>query len=101
MCYFNYFICYSNYVRCEGNFWMWILSVLLVVLIIVIVLLNFKRSKLQKEVESLIPMLEVVENLKDIMYYCELKPSLKYRYLSPVVRPVFWQGCYAGTYKKP
>ena len=80
---------------------MWILSVLLVVLIIVILLLNFKRSKLQQEVDSVIPMLEVVENLKDIMYYCELKPNLKYRYLSPVVDQFFGEGAMQEHIKNP
>lgn len=81
---------------------MWILSVLLlVILIIVILLLNFKRSKLQQEVDSVIPMLEVVENLKDIMYYCELKPNLKYRYLSPVVDQFFGEGAMQEHIKNP
>ena len=71
---------------------MWILSILFVVLIIVSILLNFKRLRLQQQVDSIIPMLEVVENLKDIMYYCELKPHVKYRYLSPVVDQFFGEG---------
>ena len=80
---------------------MWILGVLSILLIIVVILLNSKRVRLQQQVESIIPMLEVVENLKDIMYYCELKPNLKYRYLSPVVDQFFGKGAMQEHIKNP
>lgn len=81
---------------------MWILGVLVVVVFIIVsILLNLKRLRLQQQVDSIIPMLEAVENLKDILYYCEVKPSLKYRYLSPVVDQFFGEGAMHEHIKNP
>ena len=65
---------------------MWIVAVLLIIgLIIVCLQLNLMRIKLQQQMNRLSPMIQVVENAKDILYYCDTKPKLKYGYLSPVV----------------
>lgn len=80
---------------------MWIFILIVVVLIVVCLLLNFKRLELQKRVDSILPMLEVVENVKDILYYCDVRPSLKYRYLSPVVDQYFGKGKMDEHIKNP
>ncbi|WP_397536644.1 diguanylate cyclase domain-containing protein [Rummeliibacillus pycnus] len=65
---------------------MWILAALLLVGIFIVCLkLNLMRLKLQQKMKHLTPMIQVVENAKDILYYCDTKPKLKYRYLSPVI----------------
>ncbi|MFJ8264015.1 diguanylate cyclase domain-containing protein [Rummeliibacillus sp. NPDC094406] len=65
---------------------MWILAVVLLVGIFIVCLkLNSMRLKLQQQMKHLTPMIQVVENAKDILYYCDTKPKLKYRYLSPVI----------------
>ncbi|MFF2753502.1 diguanylate cyclase domain-containing protein [Psychrobacillus sp. NPDC058041] len=61
-----------------------IVILLMLVLIIVCYKLNSMRVELQ-QVKHLNPMLQTVDNSKDILYFCEVKPKLKYRYLSPVV----------------
>lgn len=47
--------------------------------------LHYQKSKLQQKVELLEPLVESVENIRDILYYCETFPKLKYLYLSPTV----------------
>ncbi len=65
---------------------MWIVAVLLIIgLIIACFRLNSMRIKLQQQINKLTPMIQVVENSKDILYLCDTMPKLKYRYLSPVV----------------
>lgn len=65
---------------------MWIVAVLLTIgLVITCLQLNSMRKKLQQQINHLSPMIQVVENAKDILYYCDTKPKLKYRYLSPVI----------------
>lgn len=54
-------------------------------LIIVCYKLNSSRVELQQQIKHLNPMLQTVDNSKDILYFCEVKPKLKYRYLSPVI----------------
>jgi diguanylate cyclase (GGDEF)-like protein len=44
--------------------------------------------KLQGKINDLTTILNLVENSKDIIYYCELKPTIKYRYLSPAIETV-------------
>ncbi len=65
---------------------MWIVAVLLIIgLIIACLQLNSKRVKLQQQMNQLSPMIQVVENSKDILYSIDTMPKLKYRYLSPVI----------------
>src|SRR5690606_25484595 len=44
-----------------------------------------QKSKLQQQVDFYKPMVETVENIRDILYYCETVPKLNYLYLSPSV----------------
>ena len=65
---------------------MWIVAILLIIgLIIACLRLNSKRIKLQQQMNQLTPMIQVVENSKDVLYLCDTMPKLKYRYLSPVI----------------
>ena len=70
---------------------MWIVAILLIIgLIIACLRLNSKRIKLQQQLNQLTPMIQVVENSKDVLYFCDTKPKLKYRYLSPVIDIYSW-----------
>ncbi|QFF97579.1 diguanylate cyclase [Psychrobacillus glaciei] len=62
-----------------------IVILLILGLIIICYKLNSARIKLQQQVKHLSPMIQTVENSKDILYYLEIKPRLKYQYLSPVI----------------
>ena len=54
-------------------------------LIIFLVMYNYQ---LRKQLETLQMMMQVVENSKDIFYYCDMKPNMQYRYLSPVINQI-------------
>lgn len=41
--------------------------------------------KLQQKINYLTTLSNLVEHSQDIIYYCELKPAIKYRYLSPAI----------------
>lgn len=66
---------------------MWIfLGGLLVLLLLLLCLKLFKqKSELQQKLEFFEPLIETVENARDILYYCETVPQLNYLYLSPSV----------------
>lgn len=69
---------------------MWIiLSSIVLILAIAHVRLYLQKIKLQKKKELLEPMVEAVENIKDILYYCETTPKLRYIYLSPNIDLIF------------
>ena len=44
--------------------------------------------RLRKQLKTLQMMMHVVENSKDIFYYCDMKPKMQYRYLSPVINEI-------------
>lgn len=44
--------------------------------------------RLRKQLKTLQMMMHVVENSKDIFYYCDMKPKMQYRYLSPVINQI-------------
>ncbi|MFD1850955.1 sensor domain-containing diguanylate cyclase [Oceanobacillus bengalensis] len=65
---------------------MWIVvAVIIIGLLLVSIKLYNEKIKLQRQVDYLKPMVETVENVRDILYYCETKPTLNYLYLSPTV----------------
>ena len=73
-------------VRVERNLLVLVIVVILLLgLIVVCFALHSVRVKLQQQVNYVTPMIQAVENAKDILYYCETKPRLRYRYLSPAV----------------
>lgn len=53
-----------------------------IVLAIFCLSIYLKNRKLRQQLKYLKPMIEAVENVRDIIYYCEVKPTLKYLYLS-------------------
>lgn len=58
----------------------WIVAVVIILVLLVICI--FQKRRLKKEMSDLTYMLT---NVKDIFYFGEVKPRLKYRYLSPTV----------------
>ena len=65
---------------------MWIVFVgILIGLLLFCMNLYNQKSKLQQKVDYYKPMIETVENIRDILYYCETVPKLNYLYLSPTV----------------
>lgn len=43
----------------------------------------------------------LVENAKDIIYYCKVKPELEYVYINPILDEFFGQGATKKIYKDP
>lgn len=77
---FNY--AYKN----ESRVFMWIVvgSIILGLLLVCFSLYQ-QTVKLQAKVDFLKPIVETVENIRDIIYYCETVPKLNYLYLSRTV----------------
>ena len=48
--------------------------------------LNKFWRRLQRRLDYLKTIEHLVENSKDIIYYCEVKPAMKYRYISPAIK---------------
>jgi len=44
---------------------------------------------------------ELVENSKDIMYICDIKPELKFHYLSPSIEDILGKGIVEQSFKNP
>ena len=63
--------------------WFTVLGIV-IVLSIVCIIQYLQLAKLKKRIDYLNPLIDTVENVKDIIYYCET-PQLKYRYLSSAV----------------
>lgn len=67
---------------------MWVIfTFLLGVLAVIAIKLALKLRQMKREMEKLNIILETVENVKEIIYYCDI-PDLQYRYLSPVVETI-------------
>ena len=64
--------------------WFVVLGIMIILLIAFVAVQQFKVARLKGQIDYLKPLIETVENVKDIIYYCET-PQLKYRYLSPGV----------------
>lgn len=58
---------------------MWIVASVVIVLLVICIL---QKMRIKKQMSDLTDMLT---NVKDIVYFAEVKPRLKYRYLSPTV----------------
>lgn len=59
--------------------------IMVVILLLGLIIVCFALYSVQQQVQYVSPMIQAVENAKDILYYCETKPRLRYRYLSPAV----------------
>lgn len=71
-----------------GNIMWIILIIIIIVLLLICTNLFIQKTKLQQEIDFFKPVVEATENIRDIIYYCETVPKLKYRYLSPSVNNV-------------
>lgn len=56
---------------------------ILICLIVLCIRLHNEKAKLQRKIDLFKPMIETTEGIRDIVYYCEVYPKLKYLYLSP------------------
>ena len=75
---------------------MWIVFSSIITIVLLLLCLNFYHQKkmLQQKIDFLKPMVETVENIRDIVYYCETEPKLNYLYLSPAINvlgPNTWE----------
>lgn len=59
-----------------------------------------KRQSLLRKTNLLKPLIATAENIQDILYYCETKPSLNYLYLSRNIGD-FLQGSWEDHMKNP
>jgi diguanylate cyclase (GGDEF)-like protein/PAS domain S-box-containing protein len=67
---------------------------------IVIIVIFYRVSKVQKEelVKKHNRFVHVVENSTDFIYYAQVYPEIKYKYLSPSAENFFGEGSIAGAY---
>ena len=70
------------------------MMILFMVLLLLILCsyIYMQKLKLSKKISLLQPMVESVENIRDLLYYCETYPELKYHYLSPTVDDLLGPG---------
>jgi diguanylate cyclase (GGDEF)-like protein/PAS domain S-box-containing protein len=70
---------------------------------IITMYLFFRKWKLQKEnlINSHNRFVHVVENSTDFIYYAQVYPEIKYKYLSPSAENFFGEGSIAGAYISP
>lgn len=81
---------------------MWIIfAIITVALFMLCINLYKQKSKLQQEVSLFKPMVETVENIRDIVYYCETYPELNYLYLSPTVNNIIGPNTLEEHLEKP
>ena len=74
---------------------------ILIGLLLLCMNLYSQNSKLQQRLNYYEPMVKTVENVRDILYYCETVPKLNYLYLSPnCKRPIGFKHI-RGTFTKP
>ncbi|MER2192430.1 MAG: sensor domain-containing diguanylate cyclase [Solibacillus sp.] len=68
---------------------MWVIfTFLLGALAVITIKLALNLAQMKREMEKLNIILETVENVKEIIYYCDV-PDLHYRYVSPAVETIF------------
>ncbi|MER2030889.1 MAG: sensor domain-containing diguanylate cyclase [Solibacillus sp.] len=58
---------------------------ILICLSVICIHLQNEKAKLQQKIDLFKPMIETTEGIRDILYYCEVFPKLKYLYLSPSI----------------
>ena len=86
----------------EVGIFMWIIfGCIIIGLILLCINLYNQKSKLQQKVSFYQPLIETVENVRDILYYCETEPKLNYLYLSPNVTDYFGQDALAKHLENP
>lgn len=87
----------------EGDFVMWIFfgSIVIIGFLAIILYLGWQNKKLNQEVALLKPLVETADNIRDILYYCETVPKLKYIYLSQSVDKFFGPGTMEAHLREP
>lgn len=74
---------------------------ILIGLILLCMYLYKQNLKLRRKVSYLQPLVETAENIRDILYYCEVVPRLNYLYLSKTVNDLLGPDTYEKHMKKP
>lgn len=63
--------------------------------------LNKLWRRFKRRMDYLYTIEHLVENSKDIIYYCEIKPVLKYRYISPAIEKLLRPNLIEESMKNP
>lgn len=56
---------------------------------------------LNKKIQNEKRIYQLVENSKDIIYVCDIKPDLKYRYLSPSIKTLLGENIVKDSFRNP
>lgn len=80
---------------------MWLLLVVIIALLIICLRLNNMRRIVQEKYDYINPAIQVIENAKDLIYYCEVTPELRYNYLSPVIDKILGKNALVEHLKNP
>lgn len=78
---------------------MWFVVLGMVMLLAICIKQYYQLAQMRRQIDYLKPLIDTVENVKDIIYYCEV-PQLKYNYLSPAVN-LFGPDIYERHMKDP
>jgi diguanylate cyclase (GGDEF)-like protein/PAS domain S-box-containing protein len=63
--------------------------------------MKYEKAKWKVTVENEKRIFQLVESSKDIIYYYEIKPELKHRYISPSIEHFLGEGILEEAYKNP
>ncbi|MFP7492891.1 diguanylate cyclase [Terribacillus saccharophilus] len=73
-------------------------SVGMIIFALLTMRLQLQKRNQEKKYEQLV---EIVENTKDLLYYYQIKPSRKFKYLSPFVDVLYGKGAAERAYSDP
>jgi len=81
-------------------------GVILIVVITIVLIICYRiirklSEQINQKVSYLSTVVKLVENSRDIIYYCELKPIFKYRYISPSIENVMGPNIVEESMKNP
>lgn len=82
---------------------MWIVLGIIIIIVLLLTWINLYRAKLklQKKLDFYKPMVEMVENIHDTLYYCETYPKLNYLYLSTTINNHFGPNAWEEHLQNP
>lgn len=77
------------------------ISIVITMVCLLIGFLFIYNYHLRKQFKTQKTIIQAVENSKDVFYYCDIKPKLRYHYLSPVINTILGENVWATHMQDP
>lgn len=75
--------------------------IVITIVCLIIGFLVIYNYRIRKQLEMLQMIIQAVENSKDVFYYCDMKPKMRYRYLSPVINKILGENEWIAYMQDP